>query len=147
MAEVNFTRAHAQPLPVVRPSARQSRPKQATVVFASQASETLVRPLHVHADPDAIFAAVLEVGNVAAGSVATIRRCFIEFGRALGLEVLDQKDSEAIDLTIRLWSPEGHGVLVFNGYGECLLQTGGRTGSTGNERAAIFEKAKGQGEK
>jgi hypothetical protein len=144
MAELNFTRAHAQLLPTVRPPARQSRPKQATVVFASQASpaETLVRPLHVHADLDAIFAAVREVGDVAAGSVATIRRCFIEYGRALGLEVLDQKDSEAIDLTIRLWSPEGHGVVVFNGYGECLLQTGGRTGSTRNERAAIFGKIK-----
>ena len=71
----------------------------------------------------------------------------MEFGRALGMDILDQKDAEAIDFTIRLWSPQGHGVLVFNGYGECLLQTGGRTGSTGNERAAIFKNANGEGEK
>jgi hypothetical protein len=143
MAELNFTRARAQLLSVVRPAAQQSHPKQATVVFALQAGpENLVRPLHVRADPRAIFDAVREVGNVAAGSVATIRRLFMEFGLALGMDVLDQKDSEAIDLTIRLWSPEGHGVLVFNGYGECILQSAGPSGSTESERVGYRRRSK-----
>jgi hypothetical protein len=128
--------------PLVR-RAEQPTPEQTVVVFAPSLSPTtLVQPFMVRAEPATIFGIVTALAESTRKSPAALMPLlFVQFARAYGIEVVVQHDSDSVDVVIRLWSPEGHGVLGFNRRGECVVLCD-RSGSASHDGLEAIEKTR-----
>jgi len=124
-------------LPFIR-QAEQLAFEQAVVVFArSLSATTLVRPLQVRAAPATICGIVSAIADsMPTPSGGPKQLLFEQFARAYGIDVAVQQDRDTVDVVVRLWSAESHGVLGFNGRGKCVLRCN-RSGKASPSRAEL----------